>query len=67
MKGHVKFFRRAFAWAIYAMEHREKTMLNSVIHLLKRNTIPARNLALAGNFNLVNKDELFSLDQLPSG
>src|SRR6185503_1067751 len=28
---------------------------------IKRNTIPARNLALAGNFNLVNKDELFSL------
>lgn len=28
---------------------------------IKRNTIPARNLALAGNFNLVNTEELFSL------
>ncbi|MEP7253554.1 MAG: amidophosphoribosyltransferase, partial [Ginsengibacter sp.] len=28
---------------------------------IKRDTIPARNLALAGNFNLVNKEELFSL------
>src|SRR5450432_2298354 len=28
---------------------------------IKRNTIPARNLALAGNFNLVNKEELFSI------
>jgi amidophosphoribosyltransferase len=26
---------------------------------IKRHTIPARNLALAGNFNLVNTDELF--------
>ncbi|HET7898807.1 MAG TPA: amidophosphoribosyltransferase, partial [Flavisolibacter sp.] len=26
---------------------------------IKRNTIPARNLALAGNFNMVNTDELF--------
>jgi amidophosphoribosyltransferase len=28
---------------------------------IKQHTIPARNLALAGNFNLVNTDELFSL------
>ncbi|MEO8763783.1 MAG: amidophosphoribosyltransferase [Ginsengibacter sp.] len=28
---------------------------------IKRNTIPSRNLAIAGNFNLVNKEELFSL------
>ncbi len=27
---------------------------------IKKNTIPSRNLALAGNFNLVNKDELFA-------
>lgn len=26
---------------------------------IKRNTIPARNLALAGNFNLINTEELF--------
>jgi amidophosphoribosyltransferase len=28
---------------------------------IKRDTIPARNLALGGNFNLVNTDELFAL------
>ncbi|RYY38996.1 MAG: amidophosphoribosyltransferase [Chitinophagaceae bacterium] len=28
---------------------------------LKRHTVPGRNLALAGNFNLVNTEELFSL------
>lgn len=28
---------------------------------IKKNTIPSRNLALAGNFNLVNTEELFGL------
>lgn len=27
---------------------------------IKKNTIPSRNIALAGNFNLVNKEELFA-------
>jgi amidophosphoribosyltransferase len=37
-------------------------------HLLsKRNTIPARNLALAGNFNLVNTEELFALINFDPG
>src|SRR6266404_2504029 len=34
---------------------------------IKRNTIPARNLALAGNFNLVNTDELFALVNIEPG
>ncbi len=34
---------------------------------IKRDTIPARNLALAGNFNLVNTDELFDLINFKSG
>jgi amidophosphoribosyltransferase len=34
---------------------------------IKRHTIPARNLALAGNFNLVNTEELFSLINLEPG
>src|SRR5258708_4466311 len=34
---------------------------------IKRNTIPARNLALAGNFNLVNTDELFDLIGIDPG
>src|SRR4030095_11181629 len=34
---------------------------------IKRHTIPARNLALAGNFNLVNTDELFGLVNINPG
>jgi amidophosphoribosyltransferase len=34
---------------------------------IKRNTIPARNLALAGNFNLVNTEELFGLINIEPG
>lgn len=34
---------------------------------IKRNTIPSRNLALAGNFNLVNTDELFNLINVEPG
>src|SRR3954463_7928208 len=34
---------------------------------IKRNTIPARNMALAGNFNLVNTDELFNLINIEPG
>ena len=34
---------------------------------IKRHTIPARNLALAGNFNLVNTEELFSLVYIDPG
>jgi amidophosphoribosyltransferase len=34
---------------------------------IKRHTIPARNLALAGNFNLVNTEELFELVNMDPG
>ena len=34
---------------------------------IKRHTIPARNLALAGNFNLINTDELFELANIEPG
>ncbi|MCW3075092.1 MAG: amidophosphoribosyltransferase [Flaviaesturariibacter sp.] len=34
---------------------------------IKRHTIPARNLALAGNFNLVNTEELFGLVNVDPG
>ncbi len=34
---------------------------------IKRHTLPARNLALAGNFNLVNTDELFNLIDVDPG
>lgn len=33
----------------------------------KKDTIPARNLALAGNFNLVNTEELFALVNIDPG
>ena len=34
---------------------------------IKKDTIPARNLALAGNFNLVNTEELFGLIKMDPG
>ncbi len=34
---------------------------------IKKDIIPARNLVLAGNFNLVNTEELFSLTQISPG
>lgn len=34
---------------------------------IKKNIIPARNLALAGNFNLVNTEELFDLVNMAPG
>lgn len=34
---------------------------------VKKNTIPSRNLALAGNFNLVNTEELFNLIKMSPG
>ena len=34
---------------------------------IKKNTIPSRNLALAGNFNLVNTEELFGLINIDPG
>lgn len=34
---------------------------------IKKNTIPSRNLALAGNFNLVNTEELFGLVNMAPG
>jgi amidophosphoribosyltransferase len=34
---------------------------------IKRDTIPSRNLALAGNFNLINTEELFSLIDIDPG
>lgn len=38
-----------------------KNDVNFCHPFIKRDTIPARNLAMAGNFNLVNTEELFSL------
>lgn len=60
MKGHVSFLGELLLGHLrYGTQG--KNNLDFCHPFVKRNTIPARNLALAGNFNLVNKDELFSL------
>ena len=60
MKGHVDFLGELLLGHLrYGTQG--KNNVQFCHPFIKRNTIPARNLALAGNFNLVNKDELFSL------
>ena len=60
MKGHVDFLGELLLGHLrYGTQG--KNDVQFCHPFIKRNTIPARNLALAGNFNLVNKDELFSL------
>jgi amidophosphoribosyltransferase len=60
MKGHISFLGELLLGHLrYGTQGRNST---EFCHpFIKRNTIPARNLALAGNFNLVNTDELFEL------
>jgi amidophosphoribosyltransferase len=60
MKGHIKFLGELLLGHLrYGTQG--KNNVDFCHPFVKRDTIPARNLALAGNFNLVNKDELFSL------
>ena len=60
MKGHVNFLGELLLGHLrYGTQG--KNNIDFCHPFVKRNTIPGRNLALAGNFNLVNKDELFSL------
>ena len=58
MKGHLSFLGELLLGHLrYGTQGRNNA---EFCHpFIKRNTIPARNLALAGNFNLVNTDELF--------
>jgi len=44
-----------------------KNDVNYCHPFIKKNTIPARNLTLAGNFNLVNTEELFDLLNMMPG
>lgn len=44
-----------------------KNEVNYCHPFVKKNTIPARNLTLAGNFNLVNTEELFDLLNMMPG
>ena len=58
MKGHVKFLGELLLGHLrYGTQG--KNNVEFCHPFVKRHTIPARNLALAGNFNLVNTEELF--------
>ncbi len=60
MKGHIDFLGELLLGHLrYGTQG--KNNVQFCHPFIKRNTIPARNFALAGNFNLVNKEELFSL------
>src|SRR5438874_1232023 len=66
LKGHVKFMAEVLLGHLrYGTQG--KNNVEFCHHLLKRHIIPARNLALAGNFNLVNTDELFALVNINPG
>jgi amidophosphoribosyltransferase len=60
MKGHISFLGELLLGHLRYGTHGRNNV--EFCHpFIKRHTIPARNLALAGNFNLVNTDELFAL------
>ncbi len=58
MKGHLPFLGELMLGHLrYGTQGKNK--IEFCHPFIKRNISPARNLALAGNFNLVNTDELF--------
>ncbi|MET0462125.1 MAG: amidophosphoribosyltransferase [Chitinophagaceae bacterium] len=60
MKGHVPFLGEILLGHLrYGTQGKNK--LEYCHPFINRDTAPSRNLALAGNFNLVNTDELFTL------
>lgn len=66
MKGHIPFLGELLLGHLrYGTQG--KNNVEFCHPFIKRNTIPARNLALAGNFNLVNTDELFALIDVDPG
>jgi amidophosphoribosyltransferase len=66
MKGHMSFIGELLLGHLrYGTQG--KNNVEFCHPFIKRNTIPARNLALAGNFNLVNTDELFALINVDPG
>lgn len=66
MKGHVDFLGELLLGHLrYGTQGRNNV---EFCHpFIKRHTIPSRNLALAGNFNLVNTEELFDLVNMSPG
>ena len=66
MKGHLKFMGEILLGHLrYGTQG--KNNVEFCHPFIKKHTIPARNLALAGNFNLVNTDELFALVNINPG
>ena len=66
VKGHVKFMGELLLGHLrYGTQG--KNNVEFCHPFVKRDIIPARNLALAGNFNLVNTDELFALVNINPG
>jgi amidophosphoribosyltransferase len=66
MKGHINFLGEVLLGHLrYGTQG--KNNVEFCHPFIKRDTIPARNLALAGNFNLVNTDELFALVNINPG
>ena len=66
MKGHLSFLGELLLGHLrYGTQG--KNNVEFCHPFIKRHTIPARNLALAGNFNLVNTDELFGLVNIDPG
>jgi amidophosphoribosyltransferase len=60
MKGHVNFLGEILLGHLrYGTQGKNK--MEYCHPFINRDIIPARNLALAGNFNIVNSDELFEL------
>ncbi len=66
MKGHLNFMGELLLGHLrYGTQG--KNNVEFCHPFIKRDIIPARNLALAGNFNLVNTDELFGLVNIDPG
>ena len=66
MKGHIQFLGELLMGHLrYGTQGRNE--VDFCHPFIKRHTIPSRNLALAGNFNLVNTDELFGLVNIDPG
>ena len=66
MKGHISFLGELLLGHLrYGTQG--KNNVEFCHPFIKRNTAPALNLALAGNFNLVNTDELFALVNMEPG
>ncbi|MDQ2718184.1 MAG: amidophosphoribosyltransferase [Bacteroidota bacterium] len=64
MKGHIDFLGELLLGHLrYGTQG--KNNVQFCHPFIKRNTIPSRNLTLAGNFNLVNKEELFEIINSP--